>query len=392
MGEIITQIGRYEISRQLVDTALASVYDAFDPVERKPVAIRVPRTTQHNLASYGSAFKHPGLMTVLSCEENQGESFVVLEPFQGKPLDSILRPSQKLETAEALHLLGQLASVLDFAHAHGSIHGSLQPSSILLNDRHEIKVLDLGAADVPDRKASPEQLLRAVHYLSPECLRDQPVDGRSDQFSLAVLAHRMLTGELPFHGTPLGVMFRIAYQGLERDAIRELPQPAQTVFQRSLAKRPSERYSSCTEMVKTLEAALTRRAPAPTRIADAGTFAPAAPVLPVRAARAGWARHFSPEALKYFGITFAACAVILAGLFFLLRPKTPPKPALAAQPVVAQPVAPPPAKAPPVTVPGLYPPPPPAAAKPKPLAKSHASKKKPEPEVELKPAEPKIIR
>ena len=63
MGDAITQIGRYEISRQLVDTALASVYDAFDPVERKPVAIRVPRTTQHGLGPYSSGLRHPGLAT-----------------------------------------------------------------------------------------------------------------------------------------------------------------------------------------------------------------------------------------------------------------------------------------------------------------------------------------
>src|SRR5664279_3946486 len=97
MGETITQIGRYEISRQLVDTALASVYDAFDPVERKPVAIRVPRTTQtHATGALSLGLKHPGLMTILSCEENQGETFLVLEPFQGKPLDQHI-PTRKMD-------------------------------------------------------------------------------------------------------------------------------------------------------------------------------------------------------------------------------------------------------------------------------------------------------
>jgi serine/threonine-protein kinase len=388
MGDAITQIGRYEISRQLVDTALASVYDAFDPVERKPVAIRVPRTTQHGLGPYSSGLRHPGLMTVLSCEQTHGESFLVLEPFEGKPLDTILPPGQKLPPEEALDLIRQLASALDYAHSHGSIHGSLHPSSILLNDRGEIKVLDLGAADTIDRKASAEQLLRAVNFLSPECLRDQPMDGRCDQFSLAVLAHRMLTGELPFHGTPLGVMFRIAYQGLERDAIRELPPAAQTVFQRSLAKRPDERYATCGEMVDTLENALNRRAPAPTRLADASEFAAPRTPAPTALQRSGLARHFTPEALKYFGITFAVCALLLAGLAYFLRPKAPPKPPVAAAPATAQPAAPPA----PVPVPGLFPPPPAQPeAKAKPVVKNKA-RKKTEPEVELKPAEPKIIR
>jgi serine/threonine protein kinase len=67
--------------------------------------------------------------------------------------------------------------VLDYAHTHGSLHGSLHPSGILLNGRNEIKVLDLGAPATAGRNASPEQLLRAVHYLAPECVRDQPMEG-----------------------------------------------------------------------------------------------------------------------------------------------------------------------------------------------------------------------
>jgi serine/threonine protein kinase len=389
MGDTITQIGRYEISRQLVDTALASVYDAFDPVERKPVAIRIPRTTQIRAGALPLGMKHPGLMTVLSCEENQGEPFLVLEPFAGRPLDSQLVPGRKMEPAEALGLLRQLASALDYAHAHGSIHGSLHPNSILLNDRHQIKVLDLGPTDITGRKPSPEQLLRAVHFLSPECVRDRPMDGRSDQFSLAVLAHLMLTGELPFAGKPLGVMFRVAYQGLERDAIRDLPAAAQKVFQRSLAKAPEQRYPTCGEMVDALEGALIRLAVAPTRLADVSQFSvtPDPPPARAPAGRSWAARNFTREALQYFGLTFAVCVLILGALFYFLLPKAPPH----AGPVAVPPGAPAPAVQPAVQAAPAEPPRAPAA-KPKSRSQRSARKKQTEPEVELKPAEPKIIR
>jgi serine/threonine-protein kinase len=380
MSETITRIGRYEISRQLVDTALASVYDAFDPVEHKPVAIRVPRTTHQGAKELTRGLKHPGLMTVLSYEQSQGEMFVVLEPFQGTPLDSLIRKGRNMQPVEVLGLLRQLASVLDYAHAHGSLHGSLHPSSILLNDRNEIKVLDLGAYGTAGRGASPEQLLRAVHFLSPECIRDQPMDGRADQFSLAALAHAMLTGELPFSGKPLGVMFRIAYQGLERDAIRELPAAAQTVFQRSLSKRPADRYPTCGEMVETLASALLRTAPAPTRIASVAELAAAPSPAPAPAAakpaRSGVARYFSLEGLKYFGATFAVCALVLGAIFYFLLPKAPPKPVAVAPAAKSSPKAATPA------------PPPQAAPQAKAAPKSHTKKK--EPEMELKPAEPVI--
>jgi serine/threonine-protein kinase len=379
MPDTITRIGRYEISRQLVDTALASVYDAFDPVQRKPVAIRVSRAAQEPSVK----LNHPGLMTVLSYEHNQGEVFAVLEPFQGVPFESILRDGRKIEPSDAIVLLRQLASVLDYAHAHGALHGSLHPSSILLNDRNEIKVLDLGAPATVGRNASPEQLLRSVHYLSPECVRDQPMDGGSDQFSLAVLAHRLLTGQLPYAGKPLGVMFRIAYQGLERDAIRELPPAVQSVFTRALSKRPSERYATCTEMVESLASGLFRTVPAPTRMVSVPE-APPAPRPQAAPARSG---IFSRDGLKYFGVTFIVCAAVLAALFYFLLPK-PPKPVVVTAPVT-QPVAVPPVQRPaaPSVVPAPTPQP---AAKAKVATKAHA--KKPEPEVDVKPAEPKIIR
>jgi serine/threonine-protein kinase len=387
MGDTITQIGRYEISRQLVDTALASVYAAFDPVERKPVAIRVPRTTHHGSREVALGLRHPGLMTVLSYEQSRGEAFLVLEPFQGTPLDTILESSlesgRNMEPAEVLGLLRQLASALDFAHSHGSLHGSLHPASILLNDRKEIKVLDLGAPAAAGN-ASPERLLRAIHYLSPECVRDQPMDGRSDQFSLAVLAHRMLTGELPFAGKPLGVMFRIAYQGFERDAIREFPAAAQTVLDRALAKSPGERYGTCGEMVEALAGALLRSAPSATRMANATEVA-ALPSLDPAIGRAVPQRRFPAEAVKYFAVTFVVCALALAGVLYVLLPKRP-QAAPVAPASVGQPVTAPPAKQP-------------AAQTPAPLPRNEAktppknhTKKKAEPDVDLKPAEPKIIR
>jgi eukaryotic-like serine/threonine-protein kinase len=405
MGDTLTQIGRYEISRQLVDTALASVYDAFDPVERKPVAIRIPRTTNHGTGELKLGLCHPGLMTVLSYEQSQGENFAVLEPFQGTSLDSLIRAGRKLEPVDVIGLLRQLASVLDYAHAHGSLHGSLHPNSILLNERNEIKVLDLGAPATVGRFASPEQLQRAIHFLSPECIRDQPMDGRSDQFSLAALAHRMLTGELPFSGKPLGVMFRIAYQGLERDAMRELPPAAQSVLQRALAKHPAQRYPTCGEMAEALANAFFRAAPAATRVASVAEFAAverfaaiAAPApKPATVSPSGVKRHFSREALKYFGITFVVCALVLAAVFYFLMPKAPPKPAPVA-PVVTQPAPSPqavqPVSAQPVSA---HPPPPPQSQekvpdlKTKAPAKAAHAKKK-ETEVDVRPAEPKIIR
>ena len=192
--------------------------------------------------------------------------------------------------------------------------------------------------------------------------------------TLAVLAHRLLTGEVPYAGTPLGVMFRASYQGLERDAIRDLPPAAQQVFQRSLAKTPAERYATCTQMVEALDSALIRRPVAATRVADASEFAAIQAPSPVAAPSGSPSRHFSGEALKYFGITFVVCALILGAVFyFLLRPKTPHAtqtvvPGLTPPPSATQPVVTPPAPA--AAVPSA-----PVEKTPAPAAKSKAAKR-----------------
>jgi len=196
-------------------------------------------------------------------------------------------------------------------------------------------------------------------------------------------------------------MFRIAYQGLERDAMRELPPAAQSVLQRALAKHPAQRYPTCGEMADALANAFFRTAPAATRVASVAEFAAVelkAPPAPksVAAESSGVKRHFSREALKYFGVTFVLCALALAAVFYFLMPKAPAQPVPIA-PVVTQP-APGPHAVQPVSVQpvSVQPAPPPQSpekapeAKTKAPAKPHAKKK--EPEVDVKPAEPKIIR
>jgi hypothetical protein len=140
-------------------------------------------------------------------------------------------------------------------------------------------------------------------------------------------------------------------------------------------------------MVESLASGLFRTVPAPTRMVAAPEVAPE-PRPPAAPARSGL---FSREGLKYFGLTFIVCAALLAALFYFLLPK-PPKP-IVATPAVSQPVAAPPVERPaaPKVEPAPPAPPPQSEAKAKVATKAHA-KKKPEPEVDVKPAEPKIIR
>src|SRR5579862_2050741 len=179
-------------------------------------------------------------------------------------LDQQIPPGVKLPPPEALRLLRRIAVELDRAHASGNVHGSLFPGNILVSHTGEIHLQNLRPLSPPD----PASLLPAVDYLSPEFIRDGPTEPRSDQFSLAVLAYRLLTGVLPFSGTAVGAMFRIAFTSVERSGMRDLIEPAQSVLLRGLSNSPEARYASCSAMVDALEAAFKPRpVMAPTRIA-----------------------------------------------------------------------------------------------------------------------------
>jgi len=395
----IKQLGRYEISRHTAETSSLSVYDAYDPEEKRSVSLGILRAAG-STASGLRRMDHPGWIAVLRPEEDSGGvPFLIMEPFDGKPLEEAVPLGRKLAFGEVVKILRQLAGALDHAHSCGLIHGSLNPAEILANDRGEVKILGL------ELEERPEYLLHAVHYLSPERLRSTPMDGRSDQFSLAVLAHRLLTGHLPFPGdSAVGVMFRIVFHAIEPSAMRALPADAQLVLERALDRDGQERYSSCGEMVEALEAALNKRTAAPpTRVLESPFANPLVtgvsmpPKILVSDSRHGvflaeerpgvtWFNKHR-KSLKLFGAVFGVCVALLSTVAYIAL-STHPKPAVKQTPAPVRAVV--PKDSLPQLPKETRPPPalPPTgrterrrAAKPAPVK---------EPEVILKPLEPKV--
>jgi serine/threonine-protein kinase len=318
-------LGRYAIAGLALETSAFSLYDAYDPQEKRSLFLGIPRSPDAQMPPASSSIGHPGWITVLRSEEIDGVPCVAMSHFEGKPLEQAVPGGARLTFSEVAKIAGQMGHALDYAHSRGSIHGSLCPSDVLVSVRREIRLLPSGMG------AKPENLLRAVNYLSPERLCGAATDGRSDQFSLAVIAHRLLTGELPFpSNSPVGAMFRVAFHAIETSSMRTLPPAARMVLERSLARNPEQRYGSCGEMAEALEAALTERmAASPTREVDSpvpdaiprGNSEPRFSVARAedRPNNQRWfGRH--AESLKIFGTAFAICvAVLSAGLYFFLE-------------------------------------------------------------------------
>jgi serine/threonine protein kinase len=206
----MSQIGRYEIVRQTGNHGLGSLYQAFDPVMHRPVMIRIADRSTNPGVSFDQArqailfdakqlanLDHPNIIKFLACEEDDGRPYLVMERFDGKPLSGVLSP-ERLSA-----LLKKAALALDHAHSKGLIHRNLTPDCLLLDDDGDLKITGFEIARPAQYlNSEPGQdldlLLDSIHYMSPELVKGDVLDARSDQYSLGVIAWQALTGALPF--------------------------------------------------------------------------------------------------------------------------------------------------------------------------------------------------
>jgi serine/threonine protein kinase len=130
----------------------------------------------------------------------------------GPTLEKILASQTPLSGAKMLRILRQAASALDYAHGRGIVHRDVKPANIMTDEDGAVKITDFGIAKITAARQRPRRstVVGTPNYMSPEQVQGLPVDGRSDQFSLAVIAYEILTGERPFQGEHLStVVYKI---------------------------------------------------------------------------------------------------------------------------------------------------------------------------------------
>ena len=273
-GTVTSRIGRYAISGELGRGAMGIVYDAFDPLIGRNVALKVIRLKEamepHEAeflrdrlfreARLAGQLFHPGIVVILDVGQERDTAFVAMERVEGQTLQRILDGGDLLATSRVLGILQQTGVALDFAHQHGVVHCDIKPANIILQNDSEVKITDFGIARVISQTLTlPGTVMGTPSYMSPEQLEGRPVDGRGDQFSLAVLAYELLTGQRPFHGDSLATLTHAIVNGKRpsaRAANPELPAAIDRVLQRGLAKFPQQRYQNCVELVTQIDSAL----------------------------------------------------------------------------------------------------------------------------------------
>ncbi len=230
-------ISHYRITRLLGSGGMGVVYEAEDIQLGRHVAVKVLSEEMQREPSIlerfqrearaASTLNHPGICTVHSIEQHEGQHFIVMELIEGQTLAKRIG-RQPLDLAEILDLGIQIADALESAHAKGIVHRDLKPVNLLVNERGQIKILDFGLAKIgaltsySDAAALDSRLetsldrrdltvagmvLGTVHYMSPEQARGLPTDARTDLFSLGSVLYQMATGLLPFQGDTQAVVF-----------------------------------------------------------------------------------------------------------------------------------------------------------------------------------------
>lgn len=250
------------------------VYRARDPLIERDVAIKtVPLglgVDPSRRASYLSRLRrealaagrlsHPNIVVIYDVGE-EGESFyLAMEFLRGQSLDKVLRSGRRFSPAEAADILSPVAEALDHAHSKQVIHRDVKPSNLFLTEDGTVKVTDFGIAKLPLTSLTGEgRIVGSPSYMSPEQVRGEPVDSRSDVFSLGVVLYIVLTGKKPFGGGEVpDIVYRIVHEDPPPPSQidMKLPESVDLPVIKALAKDPRMRYPSAGAMMKAFRESL----------------------------------------------------------------------------------------------------------------------------------------
>jgi serine/threonine protein kinase/curved DNA-binding protein CbpA len=298
------RIGKYEIVRPLGRGGMGAVYQAFDPVLEREVALKVmlpemagdPEQKQRfeREARAVARLSHPGIVTVFDLGyHTDGSPYIVMELLKGQDLLARLKQTPPPTLGEKISIVTQVLGGLGHAHKAGIVHRDIKPANVFLTEEGAARIMDFGIAFWTSSGGTSRTVLGTVGYMSPEQVRGERVDGRSDLFSVGTLLYEILTGTRPFDAeTPMATFYRIAHA----EPAFDLPAGKEyraflPVLRRALAKAAEERYPTAADFAAALGACtqsgvapeLTTATPAPSQ-APQRTAAPATPAAPARRA------------------------------------------------------------------------------------------------------------
>ena len=332
MTNLIGQsLGRYHILEQLGEGGMAVVYKAFDTRVETDVAVKVIRTEKFTPEVLARALKrfereakalarltHPNIVKVMDYGEYENRPYLVMPYLPGGNLKQLLKERGRLNWQEAARTLIPVARALEYAHSQGVIHRDVKPSNILITQSGEYMLTDFGVAKVIEEEATVDLTGTAAavgtpEYMAPEQI-GKNIDHRVDIYALGIVYYEMLTGRRPYEAdTPLAVLVKQASEPLPRPRqyAPELPERAEQILIKALAKKPGERYQGMGELAAALEGLITASTSAKTKESAPKRERPAIPEQPAPAPVRRTASPSSPGVNWKRWIPIAALVALL---------------------------------------------------------------------------------
>ncbi len=274
-----THFGEYSNLELIGRGGMAEVYRAEHPTLHRPVAIKLlpsshatdPEFRQRFLreAQMVSRLEHSNIVRVFDYGEEQGTCYIVMEYLSGHDLRWQIDQSGHLPLAQALPILKDIAAALDYAHGMGLVHRDIKPSNVMLDEKRDADaapsvravLMDFGIARVVGGQTaltSVGGIIGTFDYIAPEQIQASAnVDGRADIYALGVMTFQMLTGELPFkQKNPGSLLLAHLFQPPPdaRDLLHSLPVTVSVALQKSMAKKPEDRFERASEFAALVRA------------------------------------------------------------------------------------------------------------------------------------------
>ena len=263
---------RYKLNEVIGTGGMAKVYDAFDMMLERNVAIKVLKSQFVDTDDFLSKFKTEATSAASLSDENivaiydvgseilndDKVEYIVMEKIEGTTLKDIIDESAPLSDEKIISYGKQIALALQAAHRKGVVHRDIKPANIMINEDDKVKVTDFGIARVSSDAtiAYTSSILGTVHYISPEQVKGQAIDNRSDLYSLGVVLYEMATGDVPFDAdTPVSIAIKhIQDEPLMVTEINSDIDPnIANIINKLLKKDAVDRYQTSAELIRDLD-------------------------------------------------------------------------------------------------------------------------------------------
>lgn len=269
----VKKIGRYEIIEKLGQGSMGVVYLGRDPYIKRDVGIKVSRpaakTADRQVDQYREKFfleaqsagrlMHPHIVAIYDAGMYRDFCYITMEYIDGPTLVKYCRKDSLLPVSRVVEIIVSSCKALDYAHQSGVIHRDIKPSNIMLNRLEQVKITDFGIARIKSDRTMSKGVIGSPSYMSPEQIKELPVEPSSDVFSLGCVLYELLTGTQAFSGDNyFSIMYKITNEEpAPVQSIRaDIPDMLVTIVRKALAKDPDERYQTCMDFAYDLRVAL----------------------------------------------------------------------------------------------------------------------------------------